>query len=146
MKKLIVSAIALGIVAPLSAQWNLVGNFNDGTAAGWTVTITGPTLAKTPGTATVVDAPAALAAQGKVLRLYPGETAGGAAALTYNYTFAFPESQKNQGQVPRDGQYLDALLQDAVAPRRWRPGHPEHDVRLGLGRGTRHHSERLVVG
>lgn len=100
MKKVIVCAIALGLAAPLSAQWNLVGNFNDGNATGWTVTITGPTLAKTPGTATVVDAPAALAAQGKVLRLYPGETAGGAAALSYNYTFSLPQAQKITDKFP----------------------------------------------
>lgn len=91
---------ALGVVAPLVANWKVVDNLNDGTTNGWVVTLTGPTLASTAGTATAVDAPAAASAQGKVLRLYPGVTAGGAAALTYNYTFALSEDLKIKDRFP----------------------------------------------
>lgn len=97
MKKLIITAAALALISPLSAAWKLV---NDGNATGWTVTRTGVTLASTEGTATTVDSPTNASAQGKVLRLYPGVTAGGAAALSYNYTFALPEGQKIKDLFP----------------------------------------------
>lgn len=97
MKKLIITAAALALISPLSAAWKLV---NNGNATGWTVTRTGVTLASTEGTATTVDSPTNASAQGKVLRLYPGVTAGGAASLQYNYTFALPEGQKIKDLFP----------------------------------------------